>query len=311
MSFLNRIVDKVYVINLENDKEKLKSVSKELENQHIVFERFDAINGSIIKNDTRLTESCNSYCANGIKGCALSHKTVWENALKNSYEAIAVLEDDITFNKDFNTILQLNYNSIPNDFDIIYLGSAFNCGDTSLYNSINEKINGIHNTKINKNILKVNGCGGFYAYIISKKCIEKIVKEKISFHIDTNFIDYIKKYNLKAYAFQPVLVEPIVIDSNLSSKFPPLLNSLLSNIKITNQENSIPLSWIINESTYKYKNMNFCSLMIFVFIFCFFIPIKYYYILYLWLLLEFLASFDFTNTLLYGIIISVPFFIKT
>jgi GR25 family glycosyltransferase involved in LPS biosynthesis len=311
MSFLNRIVDKVYVINLENDKEKLKSVSKKLENQHIVFERFDAIDGSSIKNDNRLTEFCNNYCTNGIKGCALSHKTVWENALKNNYEAIAVLEDDIIFNKNFNTILQLNYHSIPNDFDIIYLGSAFNCGDTSLYNSINEKINGIHNTRINENILKVNGCGGFYGYIISKKCIENILKEKVSFHIDTDFIDYIKKYNLKAYAFQPVLVEATTINSNLSSNFPPILNSLISNIKITNQENPIPLSWLINEGGYKYKNIILCSLMLFVFIFCFFIPIKYYYILYLWLILEFLASFDFINTLLYGIIISIPFFIKT
>lgn len=310
MSFLNSIVDKVYVINLEKDIKKLESIRKVLEEQHIVFERFNAIDGNTVEDDTRITKFCNKFCYNGIKGCALSHRTIWEKSLENRYEHIAVFEDDVLFNKDFNTNLQLNYYNIPNDFDIIYLGAAFDCGDTSLYNRINEKVRGIHNIKINEHILKVNGCGGFYGYIISKKCIEKILNEKISFHIDTNLTSYINKYNLKAYAFHPVLVETNVNNSNLSFKFPPLLNHLLSNVKITNQENPIPLSWLINECGYKYKIINYTSLMLFVFLACFLVPLKYYYTLYGWLLLEFLASFDFTNTLLYGIIISTVFFIK-
>jgi GR25 family glycosyltransferase involved in LPS biosynthesis len=311
MSFLNSIVDKVYVINLEKDSEKLNSVTNELNYQHIVFERFDAINGKSIKHDSRFTEFCNNYCGYGIKGCALSHRTIWEESLKNNYEYIAVFEDDIIFNKDFNTNLQLNYYTIPNDFDIIYLGSAFNCGDTSLYNTINEKVQGIHNTRINEKILKVHGCGGSYAYIISRKCIEKILKEKISFHIDTNFVDYIKKYNLKAYAFQPVLIEATTENSNLNSTYPPLLNSLISNIKLTNQNNPITLNWLINETAYQYKNIKICFLMLVVFLISFCIPLKYYYTLYIWLILEFLASFDIKNTFIYGILISIPFFIKT
>ena len=310
MSFLNSIVDKVYVINLDKDIKKLDSVTKELREQHIVFERFNAIDGNTIKDDDRITKICNKFCYNGIKGCALSHRTIWEKALENRYEHTAIFEDDVLFNKDFNTNLQLNYYNIPNDFDILYLGTMFDCGDTSIYNRINEKIKNIHNTRINEHILKVNGCGGFYGYIISKKCIEKILNEKISFHIDTNMISYIKKYNLKAYAFNPVLVEQNIENSNLSFKFPPLLNYLLSIIKITNQENPIPLSWLINECGYKYKIINYTSLMLFVFLACFLVPLKYYYILYIWLLLEFLASFDFTNTLKYGIIISAVFFIK-
>lgn len=310
MSFLNSIVDKVYVINLKKDNEKMKSVTKELGNQHIVFERFDAIDGNTVKDDDRITKVCNKFCYNGLKGCALSHRTIWEKALEKRYEHIAIFEDDILFHKDFNNILQLNYYNIPNDFDIVYLGAMFDCGDTSNYNRINEKINNINNTKINEHILKVHGCGGFYGYIISKKCIEKILNEKISFHIDTNMKTYIKKYNLKAYAFNPVLVEQNIANSNLSFKFPPILNLIISNVKITNQTHPIPLSWLINECGYKYKSINYTSLMLFVFLACFLVPIKYYYTLYIWLLLELLASFDFTNTLVYGILISIVFFIK-
>jgi hypothetical protein len=311
MSFLNSIVDKVYVINLKKDSKKLESVSKELNKQDIVFERFDAINGSTIINDNRFKPICNNFCGYGIKGCALSHRTIWENSLKEGYETVAIFEDDIIFNKDFNTILQLNYEYIPKDFDIIYLGTMFECGDTSYYNILNEKIQGIHNTKLNENILKVGGCGGLYGYIISKKCIEIIIKEKIDFHIDTNLTSYIKKNKLKAYAFHPVLVEQDTNSSNLSSKYPPLLNSVLSNIKITNQNNPIPFSWVVNETAYQYRNIKLCFLMIAIFLISFLVPIKYYYILYIWLIIEFLLSFSITDTLIYGIIISIPFFIKS
>jgi glycosyl transferase family 25 len=310
MSFLNSIVDKVYVINLKKDNEKLKSVSNELSEQHIVFERFDAIDGNTVKDDERISKICNKFCYNVIKGCALSHRTIWEKALEKRYEHTAIFEDDVLFHKDFNNILQLNYYNIPNDFDIVYLGAMFDCGDTSIYNKINEKIKNIHNTKINEHILKVNGCGGFYGYIISKKCIEKILNEKISFHIDTNMTTYIKKYNLKAYAFNPVLVEQNIVNSNLSFKFPHILNSLRSNVKITNHDQPQTFSWLINECGYKYKSINYTSLMLFVFLACFLVPLKYYYTLYIWLLLELLASFDFTNTLIYGILISIVFFIK-
>jgi POT family proton-dependent oligopeptide transporter len=39
-------------------------------------------------------------------------------------------------------------------------------------------------------------------------------------------------------------------------------------------------------------------------------PINYYYLLYIWLFIEFLVSFDTTNTIIYFNLISVPFIIK-
>ena len=51
MSFLNSIVDKVYVINLDKDIKKLESIRKVLEEQHIVFERFNAIDGNTVALD--------------------------------------------------------------------------------------------------------------------------------------------------------------------------------------------------------------------------------------------------------------------
>lgn len=310
MSFLNSIVDKVYVINLERDTKKMTSVSKEFENQNINFERFNAIDGKLIGDDNRFTNICNKYCPVGAKGCALSHRTIWENALKNNYESIAVFEDDILFDKNFSNTLQLNYNNIPKDFDVIFLGSSFQCGDTSLYNRFLETVLNINNTRINENILKVSGCCGIYAYIISKKCMEQFVKEKIEFHIDQDMIKHIRKHNLKSYAFQPVIVETSIEDSNLTSKFPPLLNYSLSQIKLTNQKNPITLDWALSETSYQINKLKISYLIGIIFLICFLIPLKYYYVLFLWLTIEFILSFDLTNTLIYGIILSIPFFVR-
>ena len=310
MSFLNRIVDKVYVINLKKDTEKMENAKKEFDNQHIVYERFDAVLGKEVKSDPRITDECNGYCADGIKGCALSHKTIWENALKNNYESVAIFEDDVLFNRDFNTVLQLNYKDVPTDFDILYLGASLDCGDKSTYNRYNEYVNNIRNEKLTDNLLKVNGCAGTYGYIVSKKGMRAIKDELVTMHIDINIREWTKKHNLKVYAFHPVIVTQDVANSGLSSSFPPLLNTLLSKIEITDQPHNHTLSWILNECGYQYFGIKECSLMKFAFILAFFVPLKYYYILYIWLLIEFLASFNFKYSLVYGLIISIPYFIK-
>lgn len=312
MSFLNRIVDKVYVVNLKKDTKKMDAAKKELDDQHIVYERFDAVLGKKVKNDPRITKECNDYCADGIKGCALSHITIWENALKHNYESIAVFEDDVIFNKDFNTVLQLTYKNVPTDFDILYLGASLDCGDTSTYNKFNEYYNNIHNEKISENILKVKGCAGTYGYIISKNGMKAMKDELVTMHVDINIREWVRKHNLKAYAFHPVIVTQDVASSGLSSSYPPLLNTVLSKIEITDQPHNHTLSWILNECGYQYGKIKIreCGLMKYIFILAFLVPLKYYYILYIWLLIEFLASFDIKYSLVYIIIISVPYFIK-
>jgi len=153
----------------------------------------------------------------------------------------------------------------------------------------------------------VEGCAGLHGYIISQNCIQKIINEKVNFHIDSNLMDWIHKYNLKAYAFNPSIVKQNVDNSNLSNKYPYVLNSIIHNIPVTND---IKLDWLLNEVGYQYGFIKLCSLMLFVAIICFFIPLKYYYLVYLWLLLEFLFSFHLVDTLVYTIIVSAVFFIK-
>jgi GR25 family glycosyltransferase involved in LPS biosynthesis len=92
MSFINKIVDKVYVINLKKDTERLESITTQLKAQDIEFERFEAVDGSTLKNDLRLTSQCNTTCPDGLKGCAVSHRTLWEIMIEKDYKKILVFD---------------------------------------------------------------------------------------------------------------------------------------------------------------------------------------------------------------------------
>jgi len=306
MSYLNNIVDKVYVINLDKDKERLETVTTQLNSEKIEFERFPAIKGSTIEKDARLTEFCNVFCTEGVKGCALSHRNIWENLVKSEYQAVCIFEDDVILNEDFNNHLQLLWGSIPNDYDIVYLGNHFYCGDTSKYNQFTTKLFNVKNSEYSTGVLKVAGCGGFHGYIISKKGARKLIESKTNFHIDID----IMQQSLEAYAFHPVLVESGDNTSNLSTNFPPIISSLLSKIPVTNQQCHKSLTFILNESLIQIGPIPINALMIVIFVIGLLFPINHYYMLFIWLLVEFLFSFDITNALIYLIVVSSPFLIK-
>jgi len=303
MSFVNRICDKVYVINLEKDKNKMKSAKEQLDQQSIGFERFNAIDGNDISQNIFFSSFCYKFCTSGVKGCAASHRSLWQNMINNNYDHILVFEDDIIIDKDFNTKLTLLYNEVPKDFDILYLGSLFYCGDNSYYS----RARNLKSNKITDNVLHVDGCAGFHGYIISKKCAQQFLKETINFHIDDNAINWIHKYNLKAYALSPSLVNQNLNNSNLSSKYPNILNKTISNIIIAN---NIPLNWLLNENSYTISSINITSLLIILLSISFFIPLKYYYFIYLWLFAEWLSSKDTTNSIKYATLFGIIYFIK-
>ena len=310
MAFINRVCDKVFVINMEKDKGRLETFDNCMKENKIAYERFNGIDGSKVRRDERLTEYCNTFCTDGMKGCALSHRTVWETMIENDYQYIMVLEDDSHINSSFDINLQLLWDNIPEDFDILYLGSHFYCGDTSLYNRITTAAFKKNVQEINSGLYEVEGCGGFHAYIISRECAKKFVEQSIAFHIDIDAMTYIKENNLKAYAYQPVLVTSGNNESNLSSSYPPLLTSLISKVVITNQRENKSLDFFLNAYIGKLGPIEINPLMIIIFVFSFLMPLKYYFFIYLWLLTEFILSSDLKHTFHYIILISISFLIK-
>ena len=94
-----------FYINLETRPDRKSHVEQQLSLIGIKAERFNAIK-----------------LKNGALGCSLSHLAILENAKKNNYEHVLIVEDDILFTKPL--IFQFQFNkflSNHNEFDVVLI----------------------------------------------------------------------------------------------------------------------------------------------------------------------------------------------
>jgi len=189
---------KTLVINLDDYKDNYDKQLPYLESLGLNVERFVGINA--IK-DEHLKPEYSSYISNfayyfqpkSVIGISLSHilccKYIYLNYIEK-YDYFLILEDDaypIYNKKDFNDLLNTNLKNIEilnKDWDIIQLHSDAFFPNYETYNT--------HAL-----------CGSTAAYLISKKGMEKTLKEKIYSHADFiqhNFLRY-NKYRVKSNLF--------------------------------------------------------------------------------------------------------------
>ena len=189
---INNVVDHVYVINLDIDKDKMKLISRKLKKLNIQFTRFPAVYGN------KIAHKYKSKLEPGTLGCLLSHKAIIEDAIKNNYNKILVFEDDVIFDKKFIKKFNTKYVHIPSNYDLLYLG----CSQTLDYN-IWDTMKMYDNYYIPR---KSNGAGAF-AIIINKSIFADLVKHaaKMDKPYDTLIIDNILPRK-KVFSLYPHLI---------------------------------------------------------------------------------------------------------
>lgn len=289
MSYLNSVVDRVYVINLDKDKERLQKIGGELDSAGISWERFSAVLGKNVVADQRLTGFCNEFCTDGIKGCALSHRTIWETAISHQYDSVMILEDDAYVPPDLDEKMRDLLAKIPNDWDLLYLGCRFYCNDEHFAPQIANRLMGTVPEEHDGAIKKVKGSIGAHATIYRTKFLKKIVEEPIQTHIDLEMHRWVVKHKAKAYGLYPEII-PVGeehTNSNLSETFPPLFTSLANRINIAD---NIPLGWGVSESFAKFGWMNVNGLVIILILLGAFAPLLFIYLIIAWLLIELVIS---------------------
>ena len=168
-----------YIINLEQDKNRLEKTKNELrkcgfnmKNVH----RFNAVNG---KNVNRWNEDihimCKGMCTDKIIGCGLSHIKLCKELFNKNLKYALIIEDDIinipsiNYQKELNKTLLYFEKKDPN-WDIILLHDSGICKK-------NEKTNGLF-------------CGSAAAYLISNNGMKKMSQIKLGYHIDLNRNSY-------------------------------------------------------------------------------------------------------------------------
>lgn len=181
---LNKFFDKIYYINLQEDKNKKEYFEKEIAKSSFLqshCHRYEAVVGKYL--DIRLvpdtivtTRAKNDIIAQkqktygisltyGALACALSHNLIYQEC-QNAKKPFLVLEDDIIIDNTFdNDLVQLLEEVTHNDikYDILYLG----CNE----------IPGFQKKIINDVISEARGLiTGTYGYIVSNTGAKKLLE---------------------------------------------------------------------------------------------------------------------------------------
>ena len=103
---VNEYFDKVVVINLDRRQDRMERLGPQLEELGIKYERHSAVDGKAIGISPMIAGT-------------MSHVEVLK---KYRDQKILILEDDAYFVKDFNEKFEIVMQTLPDDWDIFYLG---------------------------------------------------------------------------------------------------------------------------------------------------------------------------------------------
>jgi GR25 family glycosyltransferase involved in LPS biosynthesis len=194
-NIINRhmFVDHIYYINLDKRTDRKLHIEKEIKTN------FDFM----LKNTTRITgvvyhDNNNKPLINGAIGCSMAHSNAIQDAIKNNYERILILEDDFEFICNKSKFLKdINYflNNYKN-FDIFLLS-----------------FNGILSKKVTDLIEIVERSITTSGYIISKQAFQPLID------VCTNSVKTLKKTKVISEGAIDVLWNNIIKTRKKTYKF--------------------------------------------------------------------------------------------
>lgn len=216
---MNSLVDRIYLINLDKDYERLNVFDQLMNKFGWEYQRFSAIRGKEHRNNFHTRSLADkyiggfTYLSHAEVGCMLSHLSLWKLLQDSEWERILIFEDDANTNldgstienylRDFYSYLQENEIQEP---DMLYLGKALDrCADY---------------TRVWKNVFNSSHPLCLHAYIINRKGVE-VLLNRAPFRraIDVEPIRAIEAGELNVMAFHPSLFYQDVFtwNSNLRS----------------------------------------------------------------------------------------------
>jgi len=189
-----KINDELLCLNLEFRYDRRENMKKQFDKFNLKYNFFNAIYGKDVEpteDIIKLFKNNDFFSREGVIGCALSHKKIWENLLDEKLkEYYIILEDDVILHPKFKTYLneiQLKLHEM--EWDVFFMGYSLFNDKKYLYNpdDKNEDIT-IEISKLDM----INYIGGFYGYMISKSGATKILK-----YIEENGIKHGIDYLIK------------------------------------------------------------------------------------------------------------------
>lgn len=185
---INKYFDKIYVLNLHKRKDRMVDIDNRLRKFGIEYERFGATDGSVIKPIWEKFYQDNKYFTTpNYLACAISHLSIYKDAIQNNYKRILIVEDDVVINQNIHSIFDSI--SIPEWKDIFYLGFIPLSDDQTMWTY------NIVNNFISDNIFLPKNLWGLYAYGLTNKVMKELISiydSSFPMEIDRYLVNYIQ-----------------------------------------------------------------------------------------------------------------------
>jgi len=184
METLNTIFEKIYCINLDRRPEKYIQYLDEAKKHNITGTiRYPAIDGANITNFT------SGKINNGELGCLLSHLNILNEIVANNYQRTLILEDDVEFHDNLNSLFSEYIQQPPPNWDMLYLGGSHHS----------------KNVEFTKNVHRIYQTYTTSSYAITLEAAKKLIPmvKKANIQVDVIYSDFQKTNN--CYAFMPPL----------------------------------------------------------------------------------------------------------
>lgn len=231
---IDEYFDKVYVLNLNRRKDRLKTSTKKLEYCEIEFERFAAIDGSVLQNVWETFSSKKHTLANpNYLACAISHLSIYRDALDNGYSKILIVEDDVSIRKNANDEFSNIIDNLP-DWELLYLG-FIPLTDNRMQWTYREF------NVVSKNIAQSKNFWGLYGYGISSELMQEVLErynKDFSMELDRFFVKEIqprgKSYGIipqifaaeDGYSDNSLIIERGMMERSIDGRFGKLADYL-------------------------------------------------------------------------------------
>lgn len=159
-------IEHVFCINLNSRPDRWLVINNKLRRLGIEVERVPAVDGSKILSK--------SYLKPEEIGIYQSQIKCFELAKERGYKNFLVLEDDVTFCKDFHKNFEESVSDLPPSWDMLYLGALFSVKDKSLVD---------HPVKIRGRIWRSVKSAGGHAIIFRDSVYEDILNKKDDYSV--------------------------------------------------------------------------------------------------------------------------------
>ncbi|VBB18227.1 hypothetical protein YASMINEVIRUS_690 [Yasminevirus sp. GU-2018] len=169
---LSKIVDHIYVINLDKRSDRRKLMIYKLKKIGIdSYEFFEAVDGNDTAYDDlyKICSTQNQFTSRGSFGLIVTYIRILEDSYKNKYQTVLILEDDVNSHKQIDTLLNKFADIIRNEmYDIVWLGANQTKFSKRQLNDIKEKQMYRPEPSI--------GTFGTYSIVLTRRCIVEMMK---------------------------------------------------------------------------------------------------------------------------------------